>query len=216
VFSVNEIPDPFLLSPCAACRFAAIASVLTLKPSRSYSVGIEGIKPLLRMGPMNDEKLLKSLPESLAAEVRKPYVPRGQTSSPTHQTASDETRKTDGPALQEFAREYSEEADPTGRKPSDPGAKLDAGKQRAALVLRGFCRALDGVIGIGTHGAAKYSPGGWQEVPEAEERYLDALYRHLQADARGEANDKDSGLTHLAHAAWNILAVLELRERKNA
>lgn len=100
--------------------------------------------------------------------------------------------------------------DPTGRNPHEPGAKMDAGKPRAGLVLGGFARALTEVAKVGTFGAAKYTPDGWRSVPQGRERYTDALFRHLLSEAAGEAADPESGLAHAAHAAWNALARLEL------
>ena len=106
------------------------------------------------------------------------------------------------------------ESDPTGRKPSDAGAKLDAGKPRCGLVLSGFSRALLAVSEVGTYGAKKYSDNGWMRVPDGENRYTDALYRHLLKQAGGEEKDADTDLLHAAHAAWNALARLELMLRE--
>ena len=106
------------------------------------------------------------------------------------------------------------ESDPTGRKPSDAGAKLDAGKPRCGLVLSGFSRALLAVSEVGTYGAKKYSDNGWMSVPDGENRYTDALYRHLLKQAGGEEKDADTDLLHAAHAAWNALARLELMLHK--
>lgn len=105
------------------------------------------------------------------------------------------------------------ESDPTGRAPSQPGAKLDAGKVRLGLVLLGFSEALGAVGRVGTFGAAKYTDNGWSSVPLGFERYTDALLRHLLAERR-ESADSDSGLDHAAHAAWNALARLELLLRR--
>lgn len=105
------------------------------------------------------------------------------------------------------------EKDPTGRDQHAPGAKLDAGKQRTWLVLGEFAGALGSVADVGTYGANKYTPRGWLSVPDGIQRYQDALLRHLLADMRGEKVDKDTGCTHMAHAAWNALAIIELRER---
>lgn len=102
------------------------------------------------------------------------------------------------------------ESDPTGRGAHEPGAKLDAGKPRCALVLGGFSRALEQVALVGTFGAAKYTDNGWRTVPNGQERYSDALYRHLLQEAQGQDSDPDSGLLHAAHTAWNALARLEL------
>ncbi len=106
-----------------------------------------------------------------------------------------------------------EPVDPTGRGQHEPGAKMDGGKQRPALVLGGFARALEDVVRVGTYGAAKYTDNGWLEVPQGEQRYADAMHRHLLRHMTGEVLDSESGIPHLAHAAWNILALLELSQR---
>ena len=106
------------------------------------------------------------------------------------------------------------EADPTGRRPHEPGAKLDAGK---APVVRGalhyFPRALAAVAEVSAYGARKYTWRGWETVPDGVARYSDALGRHLLAEGY-EERDGDTGLLHAAHAAWNALARLELMLRK--
>ena len=102
------------------------------------------------------------------------------------------------------------EHDPTGRSAHEPGAKLDGGKIRASLILGGFSRALEHVAAVGTYGAAKYSDNGWRSVPAGQERYTDALWRHLLQEAQGLERDPESQLLHAAHAAWNALARLEL------
>ena len=50
-------------------------------------------------------------------------------------------------------------------------------------------------------------------MPDAEQRYYDALWRHM-LQANQEEKDQESGLAHLEHAAWNILAIIELKKRK--
>lgn len=105
------------------------------------------------------------------------------------------------------------EIDPLGFAPQVPGAKLDAGKNRLGLVLLGFARALHEVGKVGTYGAQKYSDNGWQQVPDGERRYTDALLRHLLREGCGETHDPDTGIRHAAHAAWNALARLDLAIR---
>lgn len=109
------------------------------------------------------------------------------------------------------------ERDPTGRDQHQPGAKLDAGKPRPALVLGGFARALTAVVAVGTFGAAKYTDNGWMAVENGAERYDDAALRHWLKEKTGEKLDPDSELEHAAHAAWNALARLDLliRAREN-
>lgn len=104
----------------------------------------------------------------------------------------------------------SHESDPLGKSPHQPGAKLDAGKTRMGLVLLGFSRAFTEVARVGTYGANKYTDDGWMEVPNGEQRYTDALLRHLMAEGTGQHIDPDTQLLHAAHAAWNALARLDL------
>lgn len=98
----------------------------------------------------------------------------------------------------------------TAVDPHVPGAKLDQGKTRPSLIFSSMPYALMAVAEVGTYGANKYSENGWMEVPNGIARYTDAMYRHLLATS---AEDGESGLPHLAHACWNLLAVLELKLR---
>lgn len=104
------------------------------------------------------------------------------------------------------------EVDPHGLGSKVPGAKLDAGKPDTSLLLM-FGKALLSVASVGTFGARKYSRGGWQHVADGKLRYTAALMRHLFKSAY-ERIDPESGLPHLAHAAWNALAILELDLRE--
>ena len=106
------------------------------------------------------------------------------------------------------------ESDPNGIGKHAPGAKLDAGKVRAGLVLFGFAHSLEQVARVGTYGAEKYSDNGWMRVPDGVRRYTDALLRHLLAEAMGEKIDPETGLYHAAHGAWNALARLDLMLRE--
>ncbi len=104
------------------------------------------------------------------------------------------------------------EADPHGKDPHQPGAKLDAGKLKIGLVLADFANALEAVAKIGTDGAEKYTAHGWLMVPQGRERYTDAMLRHyLKESTEGEMDP--SGSLHAAHLAWNALARLELQLR---
>lgn len=102
------------------------------------------------------------------------------------------------------------EHDPNGKAPNDPGAKLDAGKQRVWLCVSGFSRALAEVAKVTTAGAIKYSPNGWKHVTNGSERYMDAFGRHMLALGSGEVIDQQTGCRHQAQMIWNLLAALEL------
>lgn len=96
------------------------------------------------------------------------------------------------------------------------GLKYDGGKPRWVLLTQGCHAALRRVVEVLTFGAKKYQAHSWHKVENGQERYRDALYRHLSAYEGGEVNDPESGLPHLAHVATNALFILELEERKNA
>lgn len=104
------------------------------------------------------------------------------------------------------------ESDPLGKDVHTPGAKLDAGKPDASLLLD-FGLALAAVAQVGTFGANKYTRGGWQHVPDGINRYTAAMIRHMFA-GRYDPVDIDSGLEHDAQVAWNALARLELKLRE--
>ena len=122
------------------------------------------------------------------------------------------------PILGNFYAELKAYAVSCEREPATdlhvPGAKDDSGKVRMELVLDGFPRALAAVAEVATFGARKYTDGGWAHVTNGVTRYRGALYRHMNADAAGELRDAESDLSHVAHAAWNALAVLELYLRE--
>lgn len=95
------------------------------------------------------------------------------------------------------------------------GAKDDADKPPVDLVFSSFPRALLELARVAGDGAKKYTRDGWVHVEDGEHRYADAAGRHaLKRWVEGE-RDSESGHLHLAHQAWNILAVLELELRKN-
>jgi hypothetical protein len=81
------------------------------------------------------------------------------------------------------------------------GKKYDNGKLRWDLLPLG---PVEEVVEILTYGAEKYGPNNWQMVEDWEDRYFAALMRHLVAWRKGERDDKESGLPHLAHALCNL------------
>ena len=83
--------------------------------------------------------------------------------------------------------------------------KHDTGKPRWDLLP---FREIGQVVDILTFGASKYAPDAWQELPDFENRYFAATMRHLAAYRQGEVFDRESGLSHLAHAACNLLFLL--------
>lgn len=64
------------------------------------------------------------------------------------------------------------------------------------------------VVKIFDFGARKYSPNTWQNLENGYNRYKAAMFRHIEAYESGQTLDQESNLPHLAHAAWNALAML--------
>jgi len=75
-----------------------------------------------------------------------------------------------------------------------------------------FGSALEKVAKVMEMGAIKYEDGNWLQGGKPDAEYLDSALRHILAfqDLGQEEYDTDSGCHHLAHAAWNMLALLRL------
>src|SRR5258707_36754 len=89
---------------------------------------------------------------------------------------------------------------------ADWSAKHDGGKPYARLLPGVGLLAGAQVL---THGAKKYAAHAWKTVPYAQERYEDALFRHVCDYLAGKRIDADSGLPVLAHIACNCLFLIE-------
>lgn len=96
------------------------------------------------------------------------------------------------------------------------GKKYDSNKPMVGTLCNVFPNALLAIgncIEFGTH---KYpDPANWQKVEGAFTRYQDSIMRHYLKFLGGEERDKETGLLHLSHMAWNTLAVLELYLREH-
>lgn len=96
--------------------------------------------------------------------------------------------------------------------------KTDEGKPRWSLLMRGCNKALDAAVRIMTFAVQEppegkgYQPHSWKDVPNAKERYEDALYRHLSAIQSGEDVDPESGELHWAHVVTNAMFLYEFHE----
>ena len=92
----------------------------------------------------------------------------------------------------------------------------DGGKLRWSLVP---VRAMRLVLTVFEFGARKYGARTYLQVPNARERYLESLYRHIEDVKEGVQSggvsqllclDEESSMPHLAHAACDILILLDL------
>jgi len=79
--------------------------------------------------------------------------------------------------------------------------KFDSGKPMMSLVTPEF---REGVAAVLTFGAQKYGAHNWRKGTNYS-RLLNSAHRHLAAFERGEDVDTESGLSHLLHAATNLM-----------
>lgn len=91
--------------------------------------------------------------------------------------------------------------------------KYDGGKIKMGILFEDFPLALLELGAVSTYGDLKYKRSSWRTVSDAEVRYHDAKSRHV-VFAGLEDVDEESELYHLAHEAWNCLALLQLELEK--
>lgn len=94
----------------------------------------------------------------------------------------------------------------------DKGNKFDKDKPISGII-QDFGLALLEVSALATKGAKKYARGSWLHVENGQQRYTDALCRHLLQEGTQKV-DEEMELGHDVAVAWNALARLELRLRR--
>jgi hypothetical protein len=96
------------------------------------------------------------------------------------------------------------------RTTSATGGEKGVKPERLSLLPRLGLAAISRVYGFG---ADKYAAHNWRRGYEWDKSH-DALLRHVLAHIDGETYDEESGLPHLAHAGFHILAVLTWLEEQ--
>lgn len=94
---------------------------------------------------------------------------------------------------------------PTVRSVMDEAIKYDHGKPAFDLIPS---KALEEVAKVYGYGANKYSRRNWEKGMNWC-RIFGAIMRHAWAWMRGETLDPETGLHHMAHAAFGCLALIE-------
>jgi hypothetical protein len=89
------------------------------------------------------------------------------------------------------------------------GLRYDDGKIRYDLIPPEWEHALAEVM---TAGAKKYAARNW-ERGMAWSKCVGCARRHLWKWLRGESYDPETGCHHLAHVAWNVLALMSYQLR---
>ena len=77
------------------------------------------------------------------------------------------------------------------------GVKYDNDKPRWGLLP---FKEVEQVVDVLTFGSKKYEDDNWKKVENAQERYFDAMLRHITEYRYGEKLDSETGKSHLAHA----------------
>lgn len=107
---------------------------------------------------------------------------------------------------------------------SDQEFKADAGKENPTLFDEGFPLARAFIQATLDYGAIKYEAHSWRKVPNAFQRYAQAGARHRQQRMIAQmlngtqgfiAEDRESGLPHVAHELFNLMAQIELYMQSN-
>jgi hypothetical protein len=100
------------------------------------------------------------------------------------------------------------QGDPRGRA-NDPAMRFDADKLRWDLLPPD---AMSELVRVYTFGASKYADRNWEKGMRWS-RCFGSMMRHCWAWMAGERNDPESGCHHLAHVAWNALALVTYQTR---
>lgn len=97
------------------------------------------------------------------------------------------------------------------------GIKFDGGKPRLAEMIQDFAVPLRELCKVWEFGALKYGKSNWKELDNGEERYTNAMLRHLLEE---HPFDEETNFLHAAHIAFNALArlhfIVEKQEKETA
>lgn len=87
--------------------------------------------------------------------------------------------------------------------------RYNEGKAELAEILQ-FGNALEALAKVMSQGGVKYEHRNWLKGNKPDAEYINSAMRHLLSFEQGEFYDADTGCAHVAHVAWNMLALLRL------
>ncbi len=88
--------------------------------------------------------------------------------------------------------------------------RFNSDKPMMSYFMRSFPKMAEAVARVKEMGAIKYNDGNWRLGNKPDEEYWNSMFRHLDHIFSGEFYDSDTGCLHIAHAVWNLCALLEL------
>jgi len=74
--------------------------------------------------------------------------------------------------------------------------------------------SLEQIAKVYTYGTRKYDDDNWWKGLKWKKDVFGCILRHAWKWFRGEKNDDESGLHHLAHVAWNCMTLMEYERNK--
>ena len=84
-----------------------------------------------------------------------------------------------------------------------------------------FPRSAEALSRVMEYGATKYERGNWALGGKPDEEYVDSAMRHLTAmmkyyktGDKSDLFDKESGCLHIGHAMFNIMALIDVNNKK--
>lgn len=94
--------------------------------------------------------------------------------------------------------------------PTEGAKKFDTGKLRYDLVPVG---PIEDLVRVFTAGASKYGDRNWEQGL-SDDRLYAALMRHIMEWRKGNRIDPEYGLPHMAHAMWNVMAIMYFEDKR--
>lgn len=91
---------------------------------------------------------------------------------------------------------------------AEKASHKDDGKPQLSLIDPLFIREVGKALTIPT-ASGKYSPHNWRDGIEVS-RLLNSTMRHVNDFNDGIDNDEETGVSHLAHAACNLMFALRM------
>lgn len=132
---------------------------------------------------------------------------RTVTEPVTIHTVSDNTGLSVAAMAGSLRDKYAAERE--GIDDSKVGVRFNTGKARWDLLPED---SLAELVQVYTMGAEKYADRNWEKGLSMTGCFA-SMMRHAWAWMRGENTDPESGLHHMAHVAWNALAIVSFSKR---
>jgi len=103
-------------------------------------------------------------------------------------------------------KNYERNEDEEAKMGQPTAGRFNEGKIRYDLIAPW---SLEQLARVYTYGTIKYDDDNWWKGLKWKAEVFGCITRHIWKWMRGEKCDDESGLHHLAHAAWNCFTLME-------